>query len=220
MSYSLNLLFTATLFAFMTTVASGAVIISNTPGTSVIGDGAIVGGATRSFAQGFTMGSSDYLLDSVTMGLRVNAAGRAFNLELFSGSPDPDGSSLVSFTVPVLNTTGDELYTFNPDSAITLQANTTYWLVAYSLTTGSLNQIQWLRSNPGVAPTGIATYAGARFNSPATVPPTTALTLLSIFEINGTAVVSPVPEPSSGIAALAILAVVLGSARKRQVRSQ
>ncbi len=214
MSHRLKLLLAATLFAFMTSAASGTVIISNTPGTSVTGDGAIVGGVTRSFAQGFTMGSSDYLLDSVTMGLRVNAAGRAFNLELFSGSPNPGGSSLVSFTVPVLNTTGDALYTFNPDSAITLQANTTYWLVAYSLTTGSLNQIQWLRSNPGVAPTGIATYAGARFDSPATVPPTNSITLDSIFEVNGT--LSSVPEPGAGATTLAALAIVLSAVRARR----
>ncbi len=118
------------------------------------------------------MGSSDYQLDSVTMGLRVNATGRNFDLQLFSGSPDPGGSALVSFSVPVLNTTGDGLYTFTPDAAFTLQANTTYWLVAYSLQTGSGNQIQWLTSNPGVAPTGIATYAGGRFNTPAAIPPT------------------------------------------------
>ena len=166
------------------------------------------------------MGSSAYELDSVTMGLLVNAAGRNFDLQLFSGSPDPSGSALVSFTVPVLNTTGSALYTFTPDAPFTLQANTTYWLVAYSLQTGSPNQISWLQSNPGVAPTGVATYAGDRFNSPAVVPPTGPSDVPIIFAGEGTAADTAVPEPGTALTGLAALAGILGMTRARRARRQ
>lgn len=206
------------LFAIATASAPGAVIISNTPGTATSANGAIVGSLTRSLAQGFTMGSSDYQLDSVTMGLQVDAGGRNFDLQLFSGSPDPGGSALVSFTVPVLNTTGKGLYTFTPDVAFTLQANTTYWLVAYALQTGSPNQIRWLVSNPGVAPTGIATYAGGRFDSPAVIPPTGEFPVFSIFAVEGSAAATAVPEPSTALTVMAALAGIWGMARVRRAR--
>ena len=91
--------------------------------------------------------------------------------------------------------------------------DTTYWLVAYSLTTGSGNQIQWAQSNPGATPTGIATYAGARFNSPATLPPTAQVTLLNSFQIDATP--RAVPEPSTVGLVFGSLAVVMVMQRRR-----
>src|SRR5258708_22452794 len=138
------------------------------------------------------------------MNLTVNNAGRNFNLELYAGSPDPAGVALVTFTVPTLNTLGRADYTFLPGSSFVLLPSTTYWLVAYSLTTGTSNQITWDATNPGVTATGIATYAGGRFNTPAVIPPTSSLTLLSTFEIDAT--LTGVPEPgAAGLLAVGFL---------------
>jgi hypothetical protein len=202
----------------MATMASAAAyaipVISNLPSSNEFGNGALLGGLTRSFAQGFTMPTGGaYSLDSVTMRLLVNAAGGTFNLELYEGSPNPAGSAVATFTVPTLNTLGFGTYTFTPDAAATLLPDTTYWLVAYSLTTGSGNQIQWAQSNPGVTPTGIATYAGARFNSPATLPPTAQVTLLNSFQIDATP--RAVPEPSTVGLVFGSLAVVMVMQRRR-----
>jgi len=176
-------------------LSPAAAILSNLPGANSSSFGAILGAATRSFAVGFTTDGSSYDLDSVTMHLRVNAAGGTFSLGLYGDSSGPVGPELVAFTVPTLDTTGAAEYTFTPDAPFVLGANTTYWLVAYSLVTGSANQIQWAQAGPAVTPTGVATYVGARFDTPAVVPPTGSIAGSPNFAINATA--TGVPEPST-----------------------
>ena len=78
-------------------------------------------------------------------------------------------------------------FTFTTPTAVVLQPSTTYWLVGYSLTLGSSNQIEWDQSTPKVTPTGIATSNGLRFNTPAVVPPTNVdLVDGPVFQVNGT----------------------------------
>jgi hypothetical protein len=153
-----------------------------------------------------------YTLDSVTLRLRVAAAGGTFTMQLFGGSPaNPSGAALATFTVPTLNTvtTGTDL-TLTTSSPVVLQPGQTYWVVAYALVTGSPNQIEWNESAPSGTPTGIAASNGTRFNTPALVPPTGVLAGSPIFQVNGT-IVGTVPAVSTaGLGVCTVLLMVGG----------
>jgi len=179
-------------------VASAGIIITNyPPANDNIGSTIAASPGGFSKAAGFTLPAGQpFSLDSVTLRLDRNDADATMQLDLFGDSGgNPVGPPLVSFVIPPFPV-GVSDVTFFPATPFTLQPSTTYWLAA----TGSSptqNGIEWLASDPGITPTGIATSAGYRFNNTGVYPPTGVSMRLNTFQVNGTPAGAVIPEPST-----------------------
>ncbi len=124
-------------------------------------------------AIGFTMGDTAFFLDSVQVRLRTGstlpeAGDMTFAIynSTTSGSIKPS-TLAVTLTDPALVTSTTQSYTLTPESTFTLEANTTYWLVAFSDTTAS--NFGWAFDNPDSVTTtnGVTVPAGSGSNPPA-----------------------------------------------------
>lgn len=195
------------------TSAMAVPIISNLPGND--GSASTIAASTGNFAKaaGFTMGASNFSLDSVTLRLRVNDPAATLTVQLFSDAGGaPVGLALVDFTNPVLPA-GMSSFVFVPTAAFLLDAGTTYWVAATGLSPTS-DGIEWLASAPGVAPTGLATSAGYTFSSAGVYPPTNGSSIFNSYQVDGTAVVA---EPTTLVLSALGLAA-LGFRRRRVTR--
>jgi uncharacterized protein (TIGR03382 family) len=203
---------------------AGVIIIGNYSAGSTQVEGSSFG-SPASKAAGWTMPSgTNYSLDSVKLdleyhywytGLPAPVVTAAIYGDSGSG---PTGSPLVILTDPAfVNASTDANYLFTPPSAFTLTAGTTYWLVmsASDPSGNGQEEIDWMKSDPLITPTGIATLAGYRFDSSGGVPPLGSSSTYNTFEVDGTQQASSTPEPATTLIAAAGLSLVLLRRRRR-----
>ena len=81
-------------------------------------------------AQEFTTGSNEtgYTLSSIDLELTVASTSNFPVVKLFSGSAN--GTEVATLTAPTTASTGKTTYTFTVPTAITLEGNTSYWVMA------------------------------------------------------------------------------------------
>ena len=81
-------------------------------------------------AQEFTTGSNEtgYTLSSIDLELTVASTSNFPVVKLFSGSAN--GTEVATLTAPTNASTGKTTYTFTVPTAITLEGNTSYWVMA------------------------------------------------------------------------------------------
>ena len=138
----------------------------------------------RNKGMGFTMPGDEYVLDSVTLRLETFGANVLPIVEIWDDNAGNPGAFLVLLNNPVFAASGIANYDFVPPAAFTLSPNTTYWIVAYGQAGG--DRYDWKASSPAVLPTGLATHAGAKFdtNGP---PPTNNSSIICSYAVNGSA---------------------------------
>ena len=179
--------------AFLLSPAKAIDIIGNFPSNDGVASDLDI---TQSKAMGFTMPSGGaYKFDSATVSLYVDTQGAetVWSFGLFADSSgNPAASPLTTLVLPTLNM-GDANYVLTPSAPITLQPNTTYWLVANSASAASYGG--WNRNDPSKTPSGLATSAGARAGN----PPTSVSDFYNSYSIQGTPVpAAPGPLPVFG----------------------
>jgi len=137
----------------------------------------------RNKGMGFTMPGAEYRLDSVTMRLATFGPNVRPIVEIWSDAGGLPGVSLVTLVNPVFAASGIANYDFIPPGTFNLAANTTYWIVAYG--EAGADRYDWKASSPAQIPTGLATHAGALFdtNGP---PPTNTSSIICSYALNGT----------------------------------
>lgn len=197
-------------FCAISSSASAALILSNTPGNTLGGDTALT---TSGKAVGFTMGAKDYTLTNVQMLLTTTPTIQP-QTRLYSGTPSAPTTFLTNLTNPTF-LTGANLYTFTPSTPVTLTAGTTYWVAIQHAYINDAAQISWPSSNPNTMATGPgATYSGAVIGAGSS--PTGWSTSLSgfynVFAVNGTALSTPEP---GGLAVAGVAVAGLLSRRRR-----
>lgn len=143
----------------------------------------------RVAAVGFTMPDSSYRLTVLRLKLRMGAGeSDSIVVRLFRNSGGNPGSPIFTFNGPILPVENNQpnVTTFTPPSLYTLQADSTYWIVAYNAGSGSVG---WTTGSPSLTPTGLATFAGARVDSiQAPTPPTSDTNAIGQFSVLGTRV--------------------------------
>jgi hypothetical protein len=174
----------------------------------------------RGLAQGFKVGSTDWTLQSIDIGLKLNTpapSNATATLALFadSGSNSP-GSSVLTFDLnnpsPAYVLSNSGLYNFT--GSYTLEATKTYWLV---MTITSTPIFDWYYADGGAAITPTAqngsgfSYVGTQRST--TVPLAWTAIPGSVTGLRIT--INAVPEPST-YALGGVAALVLGAAARRK----
>lgn len=169
--------------------AAATEIISNLPGND--GSQSAAMGNGRIKAMGFTMPSGlGYFMDDATLRLNITALPVDPWIRVFDDVGGLPGAEVATLVNPAISNTGIANYAFTPPSALTLQADATYWLVAY-VHSGTYD---WKASSPAQMPTGLATHAGCLWSGTSGPnPPTTTSSIICSYAVNGTIV----PEPAS-----------------------
>jgi hypothetical protein len=170
----------ALVWAAVTSSAQADVLISNLPGND--GTQSADLDDLRNKGMGFTMPNADYTLDSATLRLETFGANVAPIIEIWNDVAGLPGAPLITLNNPAFAASGIANYDFTPGGTFTLQADTTYWIVAYGQ--AGADQYDWKASSPGVVPTGLATHAGALFDTNG-VPPTNTSSIICSYELNG-----------------------------------
>ena len=177
--------------------AMAQTIISNHPGN----DGSQTAGindSTRTKGMGFTMPSGlDYTLDAVTLRLDITTVDVSPLIEIYSDAGGVPGTSLTTLNNPAAFDLGIGDYAFTPASSFTLEADTSYWIVASS----SLATYSWKASSPSLTPTGVATHLGATFGA---YPPSGSSGILTTYFVDATVVPAPGSLALLGLAGLAV----------------
>ncbi|MBZ0269700.1 hypothetical protein K8I85_16230 [bacterium] len=137
----------------------------------------------RNKGMGFTMPGAQYSLDNVTLRLETFGANVAPIVEIWDDVGGNPGAPLVTLVNPVFAASGIANYDFIPPGSFNLSANTTYWVVAYGV--AGADRYDWKASSPAVTPTGIATHAGAKFDTNG-APPTNNSSIICSYAVNGT----------------------------------
>lgn len=174
--------------------SEAAVLLGNLPATDDGSNTAVTSSNPKSFL--FTMGSTAYTVDNVVLrlGNYRTDLGDVAQLGFYedNGSQTNVGSlvgSLLQAPTSTSATIGN--FTFLPSGALTLNANTTYWL----LLKAGAGSIDWKLRTTSVTPTGTgATAIGYRFSFDSGATYSTSAAQNSL-QINATAV----PEPGSAL---------------------
>lgn len=169
-------------------------------------------------AIGFTMGPTDYNLDSVTLRIR-EATGAAPVVEIWTGTTTAitGTAALLTLTTPTgVSTTVFSAATFTAPSTLTLTAGTTYYMVLRE--TGTATQWSYATTTSNRTATGLpgVTVVNRLIGMGGATPSAWTLNSSSVnnwFEIN----VSAVPEPTAASALLFGSVVWLGSRLRRRV---
>jgi V8-like Glu-specific endopeptidase len=153
--------------------------------------------ATQSFnlkdgrikAMGFRMpAAQDYILDSAVLRLEFEAFPSIPLVRIFSNVGNAPGSLIATLTNPGILFSGTRNYQFTPSSPIALEGGSSYWLVAYSSGTGTMN---WMASDAAQTPTGVAIHNGSLFSAssgptpPSSVNTSTTLNTYAIYGMPG-----------------------------------
>ena len=158
---------------------------------------------SRLKAQLFTLGNQDFF--PTTVHLRIGqfqgslASFATPIVEIRDASNSIIGDTLASFELVSTLVSGIQTETFAvADPSFRLMANSRYALVVSSNaptsnTNTSFSYVSWYASQPGVLPTGTATWNGQAFSNGAGFG--SSNTGLSSFQIEGVA--APIPEPST-----------------------
>lgn len=192
----------ALLLGMTSTIAWGAVNVAPSYAINLIGnlpqtndESASVlssGSGTNVRAVSFTLPTgTDYILENAVLRLGSYDSTDVFQVQIRNdtGGLNPGSNVLANLSRPGGQGSAIVDYTFTPTTAFTFQQNTKYWLyVDISSGSGGSGAINWYRSNPSVAPTGVASFGAYRFsnNGGASFNNSTAL---SSFQVNAT----PVP---------------------------
>ncbi|MCC5787624.1 MAG: trypsin-like peptidase domain-containing protein [Phycisphaerales bacterium] len=132
-------------------------LISNLPGNDDTGSVNLGNGRIK--GMGFTMPADEnYLLEGVKLRLNVGSSDVTPLVRLFDDDDGVPGDELLTFNNPPL-TTGTATHTFSTNMPFVLDADETYWVVAYK--SDGLGRLDWLASDPAVTPVGEATDAGS-----------------------------------------------------------
>lgn len=156
-------------------------LISNLPGND--GSQSADLDELRNKGMGFTMPASQYNLENVVLRLETFGPNVAPIVEIWSDVGGQPGAPLVTLVNPVFAASGIADYAFIPPGTFVLQAATTYWIVAYGQ--AGADRYDWKASSPAQIPSGLATHAGARFDSNG-APPTTTSSIICSYALNGT----------------------------------
>ncbi|MBU0638365.1 MAG: PEP-CTERM sorting domain-containing protein [Planctomycetes bacterium] len=162
----------------------------------------------RNKGMGFTMPSGlGYTLDKATLRLETFGANVQPIVQVWDDVAGLPGTPLITLNNPTFSTSGIANYDFTPGGTFTLDADMTYWLVAYGTATG--DRYDWKASSPAQLPSGLATHVGALFdtNGP---PPTTSSSIICSYAIEGTIV----PEPSVGLGLACVGALAVARRRR------
>ena len=194
------------LLAAPVAVVHAAVILSNYPPTNDTNTTADVDNLrwkALSFAMPAGQSANLGLLTVRLGGYSLLTDVPIFEIRDHTGSTTSPGPNiLASFAAPGPGPdTAIRNYTFTPTSAFTLQAGTSYWLVARG--PDSTSSVYWRGSSPAITPTGIATYGGQSLFTTNAGSTWSASATINSFEL-----LDIVPEPGSA-ALLAIGAVTL-----------
>jgi hypothetical protein len=163
----------------VTSSARATELISNLPGND--GTQAADLDELRNKGMGFTTPGEQYRLTSATLRLETFGANVAPIVEIWDDVGGNPGTSLVTLLNPTFAASGIANYEFVPPGTFMLLPNTTYWIVAYGQ--AGADRYDWKASSPAVTPTGLATHAGARFDSNGP-PPTTVSSILCSYAVN------------------------------------
>ena len=141
----------------------------------------------RVAAVGFTMPDTSYVLTTTRLKLTMGPGeSDSIIVRLFRNSGGNPSTPILTFNDPLFPQENNQptVTTFTPQSAFTLAADSTYWIVVYNLGSGSVG---WTTGSPSLTPTGLATFAGARVDSlNAPAPPTTEVNAIGQFSVQGT----------------------------------
>lgn len=186
-------------FGFASTCSAGVLLISNLPGEDnrfTRFDG-VTHGSDRTKFMGFELPNGpDYLLSDVTLRLKVMGDNIAPDVRIFSNTNDNlPGDLLVNLVNPTFGDV-DKIadYSFTPAGPLIFEAGQAYWIGVSH--TGDLNDpathFQWMASQPGQEPSGIATHFGSQIQAVASgsIEPSE---VLNSYAVSG----SVVPEPAS-----------------------
>lgn len=173
----------------------------------------------NALAQGFTVGSTAWTLQSVDIGFIFGAIAPTsgqVTVALYDNASSNPGTQIGTFTNPTF-VTGTALYNFAGfTGSTTLAANTQYWVVVTANATGPSNY-QWTYSDPLASPAGLNgsgfTYLGTRGREMPLGNPTWIS--LAAPEQNMRITINAVPEPST-YALGGVAALVLGAAARRK----
>lgn len=204
--------------AGLTTAAKAVEILGNLSSTNDLTQSASLS-LVRIKGLGFTMGSSDYLLDNALVRLEFAQRGidNAFlpilQIRTF-GSTGPE-NVVHTLLAPGGYSVGTGNYVFQADGSFTLRANQTYYLTMSSTSTdpgtgGGELGINWKANDPNPTATGVAAFAPSYFTGDGTtwIPSS----IENSVQING----SVVPEPAT-LAGL-VGAVAVYALRRRNGR--
>jgi hypothetical protein len=133
-------------FLAVGTAKAGIVVYGNlgSSGTNAISSsGGIVLTATTWRAIGFTVGGTNVMLETVTIGFNVGSSGSAdVRLDLYSNSSGQPGTSLFNTSQSLAANTLNQPITFNFNQ--TLSSGSTYWIVAQRAGgTGNATALAW-----------------------------------------------------------------------------
>lgn len=175
-------------------------------------------------AQGFTTGTSSYLLDTISANLGDFDPGPnddyTFSADLYAANSDgTPGTFLTSFNHAAVPASGFADVVFNPITQVLLSAGTTYLFVLKSSSADGKGGVAWSyadtfnSSGPGTLPYFNTSYdGGATWNGPF-APPTGGAPYL--IQVNGT---PPVPEPGSWLLSAIGFGAALKAARRFRPR--
>lgn len=193
--------------------ASADVIIGNLPQSNDTGFTTFSSSFRTVKALSFVMNAgADYTVDSVVLRLLNFSSDDSLVVTIRDdGGTNPGATVLGTFTAP--NPLGNGTtanYTFALPSSLTLTAGTKYWLdVAWVA-----GDFTWRVSQPSITPTGVAATYGGNSRISINGGAFTTSGNINSFQINGTQVVSAVPEPST--LALLLLAAPAGALTLRR----
>jgi len=163
----------------------------------------------------FTTSTDEFEVTSVTLRLDayLSASDVAF-LTFHKGTTSAPGTLVGSLTAPASTNNGYANFVFLPTTAITLEANTLYWLV---LAAGSAQtDFSWVRSDPSSNPTGTATFGNQQISDNAGATWSVGSNGPHSFAIDGNTV-SPVPEPGAVVLFIVGATVMLAVMRRSRV---
>ena len=135
-------------------------------------------------AQEFTTGSNEtgYTLSSIDLELTVSGVSNFPVVKLFSGSAN--GTEVATLTAPTNASTGKTTYTFTTPTAITLEGDTSYWVMAEN--GGGTWHTVGFAEDATPAP-GWSIADGDEFRSPSSTGPFSTGTLVALMiRVNGT----------------------------------
>ena len=217
MKRTTHAIFTAGALALAQFPLHGAVIFDNlsTPNEN----GFYVTGE-RTVATGFVVGGARQTLTSVVLGL-YRGSGGGFQVALYGGSDGNSPGSLIASLTGAADPSVAGSYTYTPGSTTTLEANTTYYIVAsaasgaaYAWSQGQFDLgLYFYYQNPGTSgsfadPKSFIKNGGGwnRYD------------FASSMQVNGE--LSPVPEPTEWAAASVAMLGLVYVAKRRLVSAR